>query len=535
MPRIEIYDTTLRDGAQGEGVNFSLEDKLLIARRLDEMGFDYVEGGYPLSNPKDAEFFQRLAAQPLKHAKACAFGMTRRRGMKPADDPGMKALLASEAPVITIVGKTSDFHVAEVLGVSEDENLAMIAETVAYFVAQGREVIYDAEHFFDGWKANPAYAAKTIQAAASAGAIRVVMCDTNGGSLPEEVAQLTEEAAAAVSVPLGIHTHNDSELAIANTLAAIDAGATHVQGTINGLGERCGNADLVSTIACLALKKRGYEVLGGGEKQNRAVARLAELSGYVYEVGNLHRRANQPFVGQSAFAHKGGMHVHAVNRVASSYEHIAPELVGNQRRVLVSELSGRSNILAMAEKLDLSASDPTATKELMDRVLREVVDRENNGYQYEAAEASFALLVKRLAETFKPHFDLVKYHVITECHGERPLTEATVKIVVRDPSGAEGIEHRVAEGDGPVNALDAALRKALKGRFPTLAQMSLVDYKVRVINSEAATAARVRVVIESRDADGEMWGTVGVDENVIQASWQALVDSIEYKLCKDER
>src|SRR6201995_1121472 len=337
MSSVQIYDTTLRDGAQGEGVNFSLQDKLLIARRLDELGFDFVEGGYPLSNPKDAEFFQRIAIEPLKHSRLCAFGMTRRKGVKPADDPGMKALIESQAPVVTIVGKTSAFHVNEVLRVSLDENLAMIRETIAYLREMGRDVVYDAEHFFDGWKANPAYAAKSIQAAAEGGAMIVVMCDTNGGSMPEEVARLTREAAAAVGVPLGIHTHNDCDLAVANSLAAIDAGAVHVQGTINGLGERCGNADLVSVVANLGLKKKGYQVLGGAGAEH-----LTELSRYVYEVGNMHFRNNQPFVGPSAFAHKGGMHVHAVNRVASSYEHIAPEKVGNSRRVLVSQLSWRS-------------------------------------------------------------------------------------------------------------------------------------------------------------------------------------------------
>ena len=521
---IEIYDTTLRDGAQGEGVNFSLEDKVLIARRLDELGFDYVEGGYPLSNPKDAEFFQRMATEPLKCSKVCAFGMTRRKGVKPADDPGMQALMASEAPVITIVGKTSDFHVAEVLRVSEQENVDMIAETVAYFVENGREVIYDAEHFFDGWKANAAYAAKTIQAAADAGAIRVVMCDTNGGSMPEEIAAITTKAADVIGAPLGIHTHNDCELACANSLAAIDAGAVHVQGTINGLGERCGNADLVSTVANLALKKEGYEVLGGGDKQKSAVEHLTELSRYVYEIANMSYRTNQAFVGPSAFAHKGGMHVHAINRVAASYEHLPPESVGNERRVLVSELSGRSNIVAMATKHNIAED-----KELMNRILGEVVERENRGYQYEAAEASFALLVKKLAGTFTPHFELVKFHSEVENVGGEPITESTVKLTVGDE-----VRHEVAEGDGPVNALDAALRKALNGHFPALDQMQLVDYKVRVINSEAATAAKVRVVIETRDADGEVWGTVGVDENIIQASWEALVDSFEYKLCKEK-
>jgi 2-isopropylmalate synthase len=525
MTKIQVYDTTLRDGAQGEGVNFSLQDKVLIARRLDELGFDFVEGGYPLSNPKDAEFFARIAEQPLKNSRLCAFGMTRRKGVKPADDPGMKALVDSKAPVITIVGKTHDFHVTEVLRVSLEENLAMIRETIAFLRSAGRDVVYDAEHFFDGWKANPEYARKTIQEAVEGGASIVVMCDTNGGSMPDEIAALTKDAANAVDVPLGIHTHNDCELAVANSLAAIDAGAVHVQGTINGLGERCGNADLLSVMANLALKKKacGYEVLGG-----KGVERLTELSRYVYEIANMHFRINQPFVGLSAFAHKGGMHVHAVSRAAKSYEHIEPEAVGNERRVLVSELSGRSNIVALTSKNNLQAD-----KQLMERVLQQVVELENRGYQFEAAEASFDLLVQRLAGTFKPHFELVHYRVNVETgeNGETK-TEATVKLRLDDEADPILV---VAEGDGPVNALDAALRKALNGHFPELRSVQLVDYKVRVINSEAATAAAVRVVIESRDEDGTTWGTVGVHENVIKASWDALVDSIEYKLCKEGR
>jgi 2-isopropylmalate synthase len=520
MTRVQIYDTTLRDGAQGEGVNFSLQDKLLIARRLDECGFDFVEGGYPLSNPKDAEFFQRIVEQPLKHARVCAFGMTRRRGVRAADDPGMKALVESQAPVVTIVGKTSDFHVTEVLRVSLEENLAMIRDTVAYLREMGRDVIYDAEHFFDGWKANSDYARQTIQAAVEGGAMIVVMCDTNGGSMPEEVAALTKEAAAAVDMPLGIHTHNDCDLAVANSLAAVGAGAVHVQGTINGLGERCGNADLISVMANLALKKKGYEVLDGAGAEH-----LTELSRYVYEVANMHLRINQPFVGSSAFAHKGGMHVHAVNRVAQSYEHITPESVGNTRRVLVSELSGRSNIVALTSKANLQQDSA-----LMESVLKQVVEMENRGYQFEAAEASFELLVQRAAGTFKPHFELLHYHVDVETNGDgETTTEATVKLRIGDD-----VRHEVAEGDGPVNALDAALRKALNGRFPNLRGVQLVDYKVRVINSDAGTAAAVRVVIESRDEGGKTWGTVGVNENVIKASWDALVDSIEYKLCKDK-
>lgn len=521
MSRVQIYDTTLRDGAQGEGVNFSLQDKVLIARRLDECGFDFIEGGYPLSNPKDAEFFQRIVEQPLKNSRVCAFGMTRRRGVRAADDPGMEALIESKAPVVTIVGKTSDFHVNEVLRVSLEENLAMIRETIAYLREMGRDVIYDAEHFFDGWKANAEYARKTIQAAVEGGAMIVVMCDTNGGTMPEEIAALTKEAAAAVDVPLGIHTHNDCDLAVANSLAAIDAGAVHVQGTINGLGERCGNADLVSVVANLALKKKRYEVLGGVGMEH-----LTELSRYVYEIANMHLRVNQPFVGPSAFAHKGGMHVHAVNRVAESYEHITPESVGNTRRVLVSELSGRSNIVALTNKSNVQPDSA-----LMESVLKQVVDLENRGYQFEAAEASFDLLVQRAAGKFKPHFELLHYHVDVETVGDgETTTEATVKLRIGDE-----VRHEVAEGDGPVNALDAALRKALNGRFPNLREVQLVDYKVRVINSDAGTAAAVRVVIESQDADGKTWGTVGVNENVIKASWDALVDSIEYKLCKDEK
>jgi 2-isopropylmalate synthase len=436
-----------------------------------------------------------------------------------ADDPGMKALIESQAPVVTIVGKTSDFHVTEVLRVSLEENLAMIRDTVAYLREMGRDVIYDAEHFFDGWKANPDYARETIQAAVEGGAMIVVMCDTNGGSMPEEVAALTKEAAAAVDVPLGIHTHNDCDLAVANTLASVAAGAVHVQGTINGLGERCGNADLISIMANLALKKQGYEVLGGTGSEH-----LTELSRYVYEVANMHLRINQPFVGTSAFAHKGGMHVHAVNRVAQSYEHITPESVGNTRRVLVSELSGRSNIVALTTKANLQQDSA-----LMESVLKQVVEMENRGYQFEAAEASFDLLVQRAAGTFKRHFELLHYHVDVETNGDgQTTTEATVKLRIGDD-----VRHEVAEGDGPVNALDAALRKALNGRFPNLRGVQLVDYKVRVINSDAGTAAAVRVVIESQDEDGKTWGTVGVNENVIKASWDALVDSIEYKLCKD--
>ena len=518
MRRIQIYDTTLRDGAQGEGVNFSLQDKLLITRRLAELGFDFIEGGYPLSNEKDTHYFREVGRLELGDTRVCAFGMTRRKGLRADEDPGMQALLAAGTAVVTLVGKTWDFHVTEVLRVSLEENVAMIAETVAFFRDAGRRVIYDAEHFFDGWKANPDYAVQTLRAAADAGAWLIVLCDTNGGSLPEEIAAMTRLAGDAVSVPVGIHCHNDCELAVANSLAAIDAGAMHVQGTINGFGERCGNADLISVIANLALKKQNYQLLAAD-----GVEHLTQLSRYVYETANMRLRPNQPFVGKSAFAHKGGMHVHAVARATDSYEHIPPESVGNERRVLVSELSGRSNIMALTSKHHLAGD-----RELMDKILGSVVRLESQGYQFEAAEASFDLLVLKCAGTYRPYFERLSYRVNVETDTSKAITtEATVKLRVSDQ-----VRHNVAEGDGPINALDAALRKSLCSTYPNLSRMHLVDYKVRVINIGAGTAAAVRVMIESRD-DGDVWSTVGVSQNIIEASWIALVDSIEYKLYKD--
>ncbi|MFM8635209.1 MAG: citramalate synthase [Planctomycetia bacterium] len=530
MRTIEIYDTTLRDGSQGEGVNFSLEDKLAITRRLDEAGVDYVEGGYPLSNPKDAQYFARARDLKLRHSKVCAFGMTRRRGMAAADDPGMKALLDAGTQVVTIVGKTSAFHVAEVLGVSREENLAMIGDTVAHLVHAGREVFYDAEHFFDGWKLDADYARQTILAAAAAGATRIVLCDTNGGTLPDEIARLTAAARAALdqagaSASLGIHCHNDCDLAVANSLAAVAAGAVQVQGTINGLGERCGNADLISVVANLALKLPGYRVLGG-TGAGSGTAHLTELSRFVYETANMGYHPGQPFVGSSAFAHKGGMHVHAVSKAAESYEHIPPEAVGNSRRILVSELSGRSNIAAMVTRPDVKND-----RALLDQVLAEVCRLENEGWQFEAAGASFDLLVDRIAGTFRPLFTRDSYNVDVESRGEGDIrTLATVKLHV-DGHAAGGVRHEVAEGDGPVNALDAALRKALDPVYPALARMHLLDYKVRVINAQEGTAAKVRVSIESTDGDS-VWGTVGVSENVIEASWLALADSFHHFLTR---
>jgi len=532
MRTIEIYDTTLRDGSQGEGVNFSLEDKLAITRRLDEAGVDYIEGGYPLSNPKDAQYFARARELRLRHSRVCAFGMTRRRGMQAAEDPGMQALLDAGTSVVTIVGKTSAFHVAEVLGVSREENLAMIRDTVAYLSQAGREVLYDAEHFFDGWKLDADYAKQTILTAAAAGATRIVLCDTNGGTLPDEVARLTAAALAALaaagsSAAVGIHCHNDCDLAVANSLAAVAVGAAQVQGTINGIGERCGNADLISVVANLALKLPGYCVLGGTGADS-GTARLTELSRFVYETANMSYRPGQPFVGASAFAHKGGMHVHAVSKAAESYEHIPPEAVGNSRRVLVSELSGRSNIAAMVTRPDVKND-----RALLDKVLAEVCRLENEGWQFEAAGASFDLLVDRIAGTFRPLFSRDSYNVDVESRGEGDIrTLATVKLRV-DGDAAGAVRHEVAEGDGPVNALDAALRKALDPVYPSLARMHLLDYKVRVINAQEGTAAKVRVSIESTDGES-VWGTVGVSENVIEASWRALADSFHYFLTRTE-
>ena len=516
---ILIYDTTLRDGTQGEGVSLSLMDKLHIAERLAEIGIEWIEGGYPLSNEKDVAFFERVRKLNLQNSKICAFGMTRRRGVRAEDDPGMKALLAAQSPVITIVGKSWDFHATEVLGVSLQENLDMIGESIA-FLSQHAEIIYDAEHFFDGYRANSEYALQAIRTAAEAGAKWVALCDTNGGTLPERVTEVVlaaRQKLKGTQAQMGIHCHNDGDLATANSLAAVDAGCDQVQGTINGIGERCGNADLINIMANLALKKKGFQVL-----QGRSMEHLTELSRFVYETANLQLLNNQPFVGQSAFAHKGGMHVHAVNKAAHTYEHIDPVLVGNERRILVSELSGRSNILALTGKHHVKDD-----RALADRILNKVVQRENQGYQYEAAEASFDLLVRKCSNTFREHFQTIKYRIVAgDRDAERNVAfaEAILKIRV-----GEDVKFEAAEGHGPVNAMDAALRKALASFYPVLDTMRLVDYKVRVVNSEAGTAARIRVNIECSDHE-HSWRTIGVSENIIEASWLALIDAVEYKL-----
>ena len=516
--RIAIYDTTLRDGAQAEGVTFSLVDKLAVARRLDEFGVDYIEGGYPLSNPKDAAFFAEIRKQPLRHAAIVAFGNTRRANTRPEDDPGLRALLEAQTSAVAIVGKSWDLHVRDVLRVSSEENLAMIRDSVAFLKAHGRRVFFDAEHFFDGYRANPDYAMATIEAAQQAGADAIVLCDTNGGMLTGELRSIVRAVRPRITVELGIHTHNDSGLAVANTLAAVEEGVTHVQGTINGIGERCGNADLCVVIPNLALKM-GYEVLVPG-----AIQQLTNVSRFVYQIANLNSPQWQPYVGPTAFAHKGGLHVDAVQKNVLTYEHVDPAVVGNERRILISELSGTSAVMARARKLDERVDRETSRK-----ILKAVQDKEAEGYEFEAAEASFDLLVRKILGTHRQFFALEGFRVIVEKRGtdEVPISEATVKLTV---GGRTRLT--VSEGDGPVHALDGALRAALEEFYPQLKEVRLVDYKVRIVNPRAATAARTCVVIESTDGK-QVWGTVGVSENIIEASWQAMVDSVEYKLTKE--
>lgn len=538
--KVEIYDTTLRDGTQGEGVAFSLVEKLKIAQHLDEIGVDFIEGGYPLSNPKDEAFFQEAAKLRLDHARICAFGMTRRKGVKAADDPGMQALVAAATPignaVITIVGKTWDLHVDEVLRVSREENLAMIRESLAFCGEAGPEVFYDAEHFFDGYRANRAYALQTLRAALEGGATRLVLCDTNGGSLPGLIAQVVAEVRQELGdgVKLGVHPHNDGGLAIANALAAVEAGVVQVQGTINGIGERCGNVDLLAVAANLRLK------MGMTCLHDDALEQLTRTSRFIYELANLNLVPGQPFVGSAAFAHKGGMHVHAVQRIAHSYEHIDPASVGNRRRVLVSELSGGSNIAAtLGRKFNIADN-----RDVQRKVLLRVQDLEHQGYQFEAAEASFELLLHEVMGTRPQFWDLDHYRcVIMRRDGEAPVTEATVKLTFDDEDGSTTPEHHVAEGDGPVNALDGALRKCLAARYPQVAQVHLVDYKVRVVNPTAESAAKVRVIAEfavrkGDGGDGESerhFSTVGVNENIVDASWQAISDAFAYHLIEESR
>ncbi|MFP4321077.1 MAG: citramalate synthase [Anaerolineales bacterium] len=522
---VEIYDTTLRDGTQREGISLSVSDKLKITALLDELGVDYIEGGWPGSNPKDAEYFERVHDLPLQHARVAAFGMTCRAGADPAEDANLAALLDANTPTVTIVGKTSMLHVMEVLRTTPDENLRIIRESIAYAKAQGREVIYDAEHFFDGYALDEAYAIATLQAAADGGADRLVLCDTNGGTLFWDVQRLTAEMQAHFpETPLGIHAHNDSELGVANSLAAVQGGARHVQGTINGYGERCGNANLVSIIPDLELKM-GFSTIGAPE----GLKQLAHVSRAVAEIANLQPDEHAPFVGKSAFAHKGGIHVAAVRRNADSYQHIDPEIVGNEMRILVSDLSGRGNISHLAEWHGIDAEDKI-TRE----VLQEVKELENEGFVFEGAEASVAIRLMRAQPDYVPPFELIDFFVLVEQRlGRGLITEATVKLQVGDE-----IMYTVADGNGPVHALDKAMRKALAPIYPSIEHFKLGDYKVRILDSASATAATTRVIIDTYIESAERlerWSTVGASPNIILASWYALQDSIEYGLSLNGR
>lgn len=519
--RVYIYDTTLRDGSQGEGVNFSSMDKVLIAKRLDAFGVDYIEGGWPYSNQKDIDFFERIRAEKLAHARIAAFGSTRRAKNAAGDDPNLLALVASKAPVTTIFGKSWLLHVRDALRVSPETNLEMVRDSVAFLKSHAREVIFDAEHFFDGYKDDPGYALAVLDAARDAGASALVLCDTNGGSTPMEAFEITRAVCTRFpGAVVGIHPHNDAGCGAANALMGVAAGATHVQGTINGCGERCGNADLTSILPGLVLKMQ------------RACAvhldQLTEVSKYVNELANLPYNHRQPYTGMSAFAHKGGIHVSAVQRNARTYEHIEPGQVGNRRRVLISEQSGQSNVLYKAREFGI---DLDSQPDKVAAVIEEVKKRDHAGYEYEAADASFELLIKRTLGKFAPSFEVLGFRVIDEVRDGAIVSEATVKVRVL---GVE--EHTAAEGDGPVNALDTALRKALRPFFPQLEQVELIDYKVRVLSAKGlkGTASKVRVLVES--ADGmNTWGTVGVSTNIIEASYEAVIDSIEYKLMKDAR
>lgn len=517
MESILVYDTTLRDGSQGEKINFSAEDKLRIAQKLDDMGIHHIEGGWPGSNPKDLQFFELAKGVPFKHARLTAFGSTRRQNKSTEQDENIIALLQSETPSVTIFGKSWDLHVKEVIRTTLKENLNMIYDSVAYLRSQGREVIYDAEHFFDGYKNNPDYATQTIEAAVSGGADVIVLCDTNGGTLPFEIQEIMDKICPKIPVKVGIHTHNDCGLAVANTLAAVRAGAVMVQGTVNGYGERCGNADLTSVIPNLQLK------MGLSCMTEENLMRLTGLSRYVSEVANMTPFNGRPFVGKSAFAHKGGIHVNAIMKTPKAYEHIEPNVIGNERRVLISDLSGKSNVDYKARELGVElGGDGFDSRE----IAKEIKRLEHEGYQFDAAEGSFELLLKRLTGQFKPLFELESFRVAIEKEKDLPCRAyATIKISVGDQH-----EITAAEGNGPVNALDNALRKALNKFFLVdLEKMHLVDFKVRVIEGRDGTGARVKVFIESRDQK-RVWSTIGVSTDVIGASWEALEDSFQYKL-----
>jgi 2-isopropylmalate synthase len=512
VTRIELYDTTLRDGMQGEGMSLSAEEKLRVVRRLDELGVHLIEAGFPSSNPKELELFELLAGETFAHAQVAAFGMTRRRDLAADADPALRVLAECFAPVCTLVGKTWTLHLEKVVKVSPEDNLAMIGDSIAFLAGEGKRVVYDAEHFFDGWRADRDYALACLRAAAEAGAETVVLCDTNGASLPAQIAEATADVVASIDVRVGIHTHNDAECAVANALAGVQAGATHVQGTINGVGERCGNANLVSIIPNLQLKL-GHECL-----TSEQLATLTDAAHFVDELCNRSPNPDQPYVGRNAFAHKGGMHVAGVLEDAATFEHLDPALVGNRRELLISELSGKGTVVARAEQAGVEVDDATAR-----RVVERVKALEHEGYQFEAADGSFELLLRKEAGIYEPLFRLESWRTIVEKRADGKVeTEATIKIWV----GGERYV-RTAEGNGPVNALDKALRSAIGEIYPHLKDIELANFKVRILDETKGTGAITRVLLDASDGR-DLWGAIGVSENVIEASWEALVDSLEY-------
>ncbi len=521
MTQIHAYDSTLRDGAQAQGISYSVEDKIKIVERLDALGISYIEAGNPGSNPKDLEFFKRVGELTLKHAKIIAFGSTRKVGVLIEEDNNVRSLLKAGTDAIAIFGKSWDYQVTDILRTTLEENLAMIGDTIAFFKGQGKEVVFDAEHFFDGYHANPDYAMQSLAAAAKAGADSLVLCDTNGGTFPDVICRITEQVVKNFpGTAIGIHCHNDCEMAVANSVAAVQAGATQVQGTINGIGERCGNANLCAIIPNIQLKL-GFDCLPNGNLVN-----LTSMARFVSEIANMPHNDKAAYVGNDAFAHKGGMHIDAVNKNPISYEHVNPETVGNSRRILMSEVAGRSTLLAKINMIDpaLTKNSPE-TQKIVDR-LKEL---EHEGYQFETAESSFELVVRKLLGKYQPSFELKEFKVIVN---EPSLNGMNSSAMIKIAVGGED-EITAAEGDGPVNALDKAMRKALERFYPEISEMKLTDYKVRVLDSDKATAAKVRVLIESADKTGS-WTTIGVSTDVIDASWRALVDAIEYKLARGQ-
>lgn len=520
MEKVTVFDSTLRDGAQAEGVSFSVEDKIKIVKALDKLGVGYIEAGNPGSNPKDLEFFERIKNVTLKNTKIAAFGSTRRRGISPSEDGNVQALLGAGVDTVAIFGKTWDFHVTDIINATLQENIEMIYDTVAYLKEQGKEVVFDAEHFYDGYKNNKDYALKTLDAAVQAGADCVCLCDTNGGAFPDEVYEITKTVVERFNVTVGVHAHNDCGMAVANTVMAVKAGARHIQGTMTGFGERCGNTNLSTAIPNLQLKL-DYQCI---PEEN--MVSLTHIAREVSEIANLKLNDREPYVGKTAFAHKGGMHIDGVCKNSKSFEHIEPTLVGNERKFLTSEVAGRTTILSMIQKIapEVEKASPETAK---------IIDRlkalEYEGYQFEGAEGGFELVIRKELGKYKPFFELETFKIIGEhpAYGDTQTATAMIKISVDGKK-----EITAAEGDGPVNALDKALRKALEVFYPSLAEVHLTDYKVRVLDSNSATASKVRVLIESSDGE-DSWTTVGVSKDIIEASWTALVDSIEFKLIKD--